>query len=148
MDMLPASIIPEKCRIFTSNAMPVSICFFHESNIYSRILLKSDPFQDSSAVEDVAQDALVSNLISIIDKLWLENGIDLKVASYSCLPLGKDKGVIEIIGDGVAKSLREIQGVTGSYSDSGIFNFLGGELERMNQFVVSCASCCVMRQSW
>merc|ERR1711957_599099 len=73
MDMLPASIIPEKCRIFTSNAMPVSICYFHESNIYSRILLKSDPYSDTSAIEDVAQDGLISNLITIIDKLWLKN---------------------------------------------------------------------------
>jgi hypothetical protein len=144
MDMLPASIIPEKCRIFTSNAMPVSICYFHESNIYSRILLKSDPYSDTTAIEDVAQDGLISNLITIIDKLWLKNGLDLKVASYSCLPLGNDQGVIEIIGDGVAKSLREIQGVSGTYSDVGIHDFLEGETERLNQFVLSCAGCCVI----
>ena len=37
--MKKCSIVPEKCRIFTSNALPISVCYYHESsNFYSRVL--------------------------------------------------------------------------------------------------------------
>ena len=142
----PASILAEKCKIFNSNALPVLITLCHESDITTKILLKSSPHLDKSATEDVSQDAFICEMICEFDRVWLDNDLDLKTVVYSCLPLGADNGLVQIAGNGVAKSLREIQGgATGTLFEQSIFKWLDSrDTKVVNNFVRSTAGCCLV----
>ncbi|KFD71874.1 hypothetical protein M514_08131 [Trichuris suis] len=67
------------------------------------------------AGDDLRQDFLVLQMIRLMDRLWLTDGIDLRMIVYRIIPLQARKGLIEIVRG--AKTLREIQtedgGVTG-----------------------------------
>ncbi|KAG7163556.1 Phosphatidylinositol 4-phosphate 3-kinase C2 domain-containing subunit alpha-like [Homarus americanus] len=70
--------------------------------------------------DDLRQDMLVIQMIRLMDKLWLKEGLDLKVVTFSVVPTG-DKIVKE------AETLRKIQteyGVTGSFQDRPIAEWL------------------------
>jgi hypothetical protein len=65
--------------------------------------------------DDLRQDALTMQLIGIMNKLWLKEGLDLKMVTYRCLPTGSEIGMVELVQD--AQTLREIQteyGLAGS----------------------------------
>jgi phosphatidylinositol-4-phosphate 3-kinase len=42
--------------------------------------------------EDLQQDMLTIQMVRIMDKLWLKEGIDLKMVTYSCVPTGHKRG--------------------------------------------------------
>lgn len=60
-----------------------------------------------------------------MDKLWLAEGLDLKIVTFNCVPTGHKKGMIELVSD--AETLRKIQveyGLTGSFKDRPIAEWL------------------------
>ena len=68
---------------------------------------------------------LTLQLVRIMDKLWLKEGLDLKMVTFSCVPTGNKKGMIELVSD--AETLRKIQiefGLTGSFKDKPIAEWL------------------------
>lgn len=42
-----------------------------------------------------------------MDKIWLREGLDLKMVTFSCVPTGYRHGMVELVTN--AKTLREIQ---------------------------------------
>jgi phosphatidylinositol-4-phosphate 3-kinase len=42
-----------------------------------------------------------------MDKLWLKEGLDLKMVTFACVPTGHRHGMVELVTE--AKTLREIQ---------------------------------------
>jgi phosphatidylinositol-4-phosphate 3-kinase len=44
------------------------------------------------AGDDLRQDMLTMQLIRIMDKLWLKEGLDLKMVTFSCQPTGLKRG--------------------------------------------------------
>lgn len=99
------------------------------------------------AGDDLQQDMLTIQLVRIMDKLWLNEGLDLKIVTFNCVPTGEKKGMIEMISD--AETLRKIQvewGLTGSFKDKPIAEWLArqnpSQLEyqrAVDNFTVSCA---------
>lgn len=94
-------ILVEECSYFNSNSVPLRLQF---SN--------SDPhgFKIDTMYkvgDDLRQDALTMQLIGIMNKLWLKEGLDLKMVTYRCLPTGAEMGMVELVQD--AETLREIQ---------------------------------------
>lgn len=60
-----------------------------------------------------------------MDKLWLAEGLDLKMVTFNCVPTGYKKGMIELVTE--AETLRKIQveyGLTGSFKDRPIAEWL------------------------
>jgi phosphatidylinositol-4-phosphate 3-kinase len=43
--------------------------------------------------EDLQQDMLTIQMVRIMDKLWLKEGIDLKMVTFSCVPTGHKRGM-------------------------------------------------------
>jgi len=43
--------------------------------------------------EDLQQDMLTIQMVRIMDKLWLKEGIDLKMITFSCVPTGHKRGM-------------------------------------------------------
>ena len=47
--------------------------------------------------DDLKQDNLILQIFGVFDKLWRENGLDLKMNIYRTLSTGNELGFIELI---------------------------------------------------
>ncbi|XP_039988528.1 phosphatidylinositol 4-phosphate 3-kinase C2 domain-containing subunit alpha [Xiphias gladius] len=133
------------CSFFNSNALPLKLA-----------LVNADPLGEEINVmfkvgEDLRQDMLALQMIRIMDRIWLQEGLDLRIVNFKCISTGKDKGMVELVPS--SDTLRKIQveyGVTGSFKDKPLaewlrkYNPAEDEYEKASEnFIYSCAGCCV-----
>lgn len=59
---------------------------------------------------DLRQDMLTLQVIGMMAQLWNNEGLDLRMVPYSCLSMGKQVGVIEVVRN--AKTVYSIQRVS------------------------------------
>uniref|UniRef100_A0A8C9ZMS3 Phosphatidylinositol 4-phosphate 3-kinase C2 domain-containing subunit alpha n=1 Tax=Sander lucioperca TaxID=283035 RepID=A0A8C9ZMS3_SANLU len=133
------------CSFFNSNAVPLKLA-----------LVNADPLGQEINVmfkvgEDLRQDMLALQMIRIMDRIWLQEGLDLRIVNFKCISTGKDKGMVELVPS--SDTLRKIQveyGVTGSFKDKPLaewlrkYNPAEDEYEKASEnFIYSCAGCCV-----
>lgn len=105
------------CSYFNSNTLPLKINFLADDGSIIPAIYKVG--------DDLQQDMLTLQMVRLMDKLWLNEGLDLKMVVFSCVPTGKKKGMIEMVTK--AETLRKIQvehGLTGSFKDKPIAEWL------------------------
>ncbi|XP_029412140.1 phosphatidylinositol 4-phosphate 3-kinase C2 domain-containing subunit alpha [Nannospalax galili] len=135
----------KSCSFFSSNAVPLKVT-----------MVNADPLGEEINVmfkvgEDLRQDMLALQMIKIMDKIWLKEGLDLRMVIFRCLSTGRDRGMVELVP--ASDTLRKIQveyGVTGSFKDKPLAEWLRKynpseeEYEKASEnFIYSCAGCCV-----
>ncbi|XP_063802520.1 phosphatidylinositol 4-phosphate 3-kinase C2 domain-containing subunit alpha [Pseudophryne corroboree] len=133
------------CSFFNSNAVPLKVT-----------MVNADPLGEEinfmfKVGEDLRQDMLALQMIKMMDKLWLQEGLDMRMVIFKCLSTGKDRGLVELVLS--SDTLRKIQveyGVTGSFKDKPLAEWLRKynpseeEYEKASEnFIYSCAGCCV-----
>lgn len=133
------------CSFFNSNAVPLKVT-----------MVSADPLGEEinsmfKVGEDLRQDMLALQMIKIMDKLWLQEGLDMRMVLFKCLSTGKDRGLVELVLS--SDTLRKIQveyGLTGSFKDKPLAEWLRKynpseeEYEKASEnFIYSCAGCCV-----
>ncbi|KAM9854348.1 phosphatidylinositol 4-phosphate 3-kinase C2 domain-containing subunit alpha [Aulostomus maculatus] len=133
------------CSFFNSNAVPLKLA-----------LVNADPLGEEINVmfkvgEDLRQDMLALQMIRVMDRIWLQEGLDLRIVNFKCISTGKDKGMVELVP--FSDTLRKIQveyGVTGSFKDKPLaewlrkYNPAEDEYDKASEnFIYSCAGCCV-----
>ncbi|KAL4225582.1 Phosphatidylinositol 4-phosphate 3-kinase C2 domain-containing subunit alpha [Mactra antiquata] len=133
------------CSFYTSNAFPLRLVFKNATEKVGHV------YAMFKVGDDLRQDMMTMQIVRIMDRLWLKEGLDLKMITFSCLPTGPRKGFIELITE--SDTLRKIQvssGVTGSFKDRPIKDWLQKhnptELEyqkAVENFTRSCAGYCV-----
>ncbi|XP_058525032.1 phosphatidylinositol 4-phosphate 3-kinase C2 domain-containing subunit beta isoform X2 [Ochotona princeps] len=143
--LLVKGIVPRDCSYFNSNAVPLKLSF---QNV--------DPLGDNIRVifkcgDDLRQDMLTLQMIRIMSKIWVQEGLDMRMVIFRCFSTGRGRGMVEMIPN--AETLRKIQvehGVTGSFKDRPLADWLQkhnpGEDEyekAVENFIYSCAGCCV-----
>lgn len=127
------------CSYFPSFTLPLRINFIGCDNVLNPAIFKVG--------DDLQQDMLTLQMVRIMDKLWLKEGLDLKMVTFGCVPTGYKRGIIEMVTN--AETLRKIQvefGLTGSFKDRPIAEWLAkhnpSELEyerAVENFTASCA---------
>ena len=55
----------------------------------------------------IAKYYIKHTILRLMDKLWLREGLDLKMVTFACVPTGHRHGMVELVTE--AKTLREIQ---------------------------------------
>uniref|UniRef100_A0A158R675 PI3K/PI4K domain-containing protein n=1 Tax=Syphacia muris TaxID=451379 RepID=A0A158R675_9BILA len=131
-----------ECSFFNSLTKPLKISFKGLKTSYDVLYKVGD---------DVRQDALVLQLVRIMNDIWLSQELDLRMIVFRCMPVGKKAGMIELVSE--CRTLCEIQsalGATGVFKD----DILKKWLEKQNptefqykialeNFQLSCAGWCV-----
>lgn len=127
------------CGYFNSNTLPLKVSYVGPDRMILPAIFK--------AGDDLQQDMLTIQLVRVMDRLWLQEGLDLKMVTFNCVPTGHKRGMIEMVTD--AETLRKIQvewGLTGSFKDKPIAEWLErqnpSQLEyqrAVDNFTVSCA---------
>ncbi|XP_072571944.1 phosphatidylinositol 4-phosphate 3-kinase C2 domain-containing subunit beta isoform X3 [Paramormyrops kingsleyae] len=120
------------CSYFNSNAVPLKLSF---QNL--------DPLGDNINI--------IFKIIRIMNKIWIQEGLDMRMVNFRCFSTGRGRGMVEMIPN--AETLRKIQvehGVTGSFKDRPLADWLQkhnpseDEYEKaVENFIYSCAGCCV-----
>lgn len=135
----------KSCSYYTSHAFPLKLVF---KNCYP----EAEPVYTMFKVgDDLRQDMLTLQMIRIMDKLWQQENLDLKIITFACLSTGPKKGIVEIVTE--SETLRKIQvsyGLTGSFKERPLQEWLQKnnptqmEYEKaVENFMCSCAGYCV-----
>ncbi|XP_029007778.1 phosphatidylinositol 4-phosphate 3-kinase C2 domain-containing subunit beta [Betta splendens] len=143
--LLVKGINIQSCSFFNSNAVPLKLIF---QNL--------DPLGDNISVifksgDDLRQDMLTLQMIRIMNKIWIQEGLDMRMVIFKCFSTSRGRGMVEMIPH--ADTLRKIQvehGVTGSFKDRPLADWLQKHNptdeqydKAVENFIYSCAGCCV-----
>lgn len=141
------AIIPEKCKVMSSKKLPLWLC-----------LENSDPFGEPflllfKAGDDLRQDLMTLQMLRIMDQLWWENGLDMRIIPYGCCATGNDLGMIEVVKHSNTTANIQVEyggGAMGAFRSTPIDRFLRKYNPTPEQytnarelFTYSCAGYCV-----
>lgn len=143
-----STIKAEECKAKDSKMAPLWLVFEngdpHGKSIY--LLYKNG--------DDLRQDMLTLQMIRIMDKLWKDNGMDLRMNPYSCMSTDNREGIIQVVLN--AETIATIQRAKGNFSATCAFR--KGSLlawlkdhnptetllnKAIHEFTLSCAGYCV-----
>jgi hypothetical protein len=142
------SVRTDKCKYMDSKKLPLWLVFENpdkgERDIY--VIFKSG--------DDLRQDMLTLQMIRLMDKLWLNENLDLRMSPYGCVSTGEEIGMIEVVlnAETTANITRKAGGATAAFKSDPLANWLNKENENatpadrdaiVDNFVRSCAGYCV-----
>ncbi|CAI0434663.1 unnamed protein product [Linum tenue] len=132
--VLITGIVPSESSIFKSALHPLRLTFRTQTGGTSKIIFKKG--------DDIRQDQLVVQMVSLMDRLLKLENLDLHLTPYKVLATGQDEGMLEFIPSrSLAQILSEHRSIT-SYlqkfhpDDHGPFGITATCLET---FIKSCA---------
>uniref|UniRef100_A0A3B4U6T9 Phosphatidylinositol 4,5-bisphosphate 3-kinase catalytic subunit beta isoform n=1 Tax=Seriola dumerili TaxID=41447 RepID=A0A3B4U6T9_SERDU len=136
-----------ECRYMDSKMKPLWI-------VYNNKLMGGDTlgiiFKNG---DDLRQDMLTLQILRLMDLLWKEASLDLRIVPYGCLATGDRAGLIEVVSS--ADTIANIQltssnvAAAAAFNKDALLNWLkernsGDALDRaIEEFTLSCAGYCV-----
>ncbi|XP_064400632.1 phosphatidylinositol 4,5-bisphosphate 3-kinase catalytic subunit gamma isoform-like isoform X2 [Halichondria panicea] len=97
---------PLHCRVMSSAKKPI---FLEMLNVNSTALA-TDPVRLIMKMgDDLRQDVITLRMLSLFEKLWENEGLDLKLIPYGCMATGPRTGFIEVVKN--SKTIAEVSGV-------------------------------------
>ncbi|KAM9317268.1 phosphatidylinositol 4,5-bisphosphate 3-kinase catalytic subunit beta isoform [Gastrophryne carolinensis] len=142
-----SELVVEKCKYMDSKMKPLWIVYNNKGfgGDYTGIIFKNG--------DDLRQDMLTLQLLRLMDVLWKESGLDLRIVPYGCLATGDRCGMIEVVS--AAETIADIQlegtnlAAAAAFNKDALLNWIkennaGEDLERaIEEFTLSCAGYCV-----
>ncbi|ORX92228.1 phosphatidylinositol 3-kinase [Basidiobolus meristosporus CBS 931.73] len=135
-------IIAEKSTIFKSSLMPLKLTFQCVDGTEYPVMFKTG--------DDLRQDQLVIQIITLMDKLLRKENLDLKLTPYKVLATGSDHGLIQHIpSKSLAAVLAEHNNSLLSFlrehnPDNRASSYYGVSPAVMDAYIKSCAGYCVI----
>uniref|UniRef100_A0A671T135 phosphatidylinositol-4,5-bisphosphate 3-kinase n=1 Tax=Sinocyclocheilus anshuiensis TaxID=1608454 RepID=A0A671T135_9TELE len=146
-NILLAGVHVERCKYMDSKMKPLWI-------VYNNKLLGGDTvgiiFKNG---DDLRQDMLTLQILRLMDLLWKEANLDLRIVPYGCLATGDHSGLIEVVSS--ADTIANIQktssnmAAAAAFNKDALLNWLkdknsGDALDKaIEEFTLSCAGYCV-----
>lgn len=137
----------DKCFVFGSKMVPIKISAISSDDSNFDVIFKSG--------DDLRQDVLTLQILRVMDKMWLDNDLDLKIVAYRVLPTGIKDGFIQYVKGSVIDALQMEQGFAGALDRELLLKYLrkvgqgnstGSKFDLTKQhenFVKSLAGFCV-----
>lgn len=132
-------IIPETATLFKSALMPAQLFFKTEDGGKYPVIFKHG--------DDLRQDQLILQIISLMDKLLRKENLDLKLTPYKVLATSTKHGFMQFIQSVPVAEVLDTEGSIQNFfrkyapSDNGPY---GISAEVMDTYVKSCAGYCVI----
>ncbi|CDS10815.1 hypothetical protein LRAMOSA11301 [Lichtheimia ramosa] len=136
------SIVPEKSSIFNSNLQPFRLTFLCDDGLEYPVIWKTG--------DDLRQDQLVIQIITLMDKLLRKENLDLRLTPYKVLATGPEHGLMQFIPSmSLAAVLNEhqnnvIEFFKKHHPDPGPDGIYGVDAQVMETYIRSCAGYCVI----
>lgn len=140
--VLVTGVDPSECTVFKSSLNPIKITFKTASaqRSYSIIFKSGD---------DLRQDQLVIQIITLMDQLLRNENLDLKLSPYKILATGTTAGAVQFVPS------VTLQGISSKFGKIPVLTYLkqnqpdskaelGVRKHALETFVKSCAGYCVI----
>lgn len=136
------------CSYFPSNTVPLKLAFRSCERSCNQVVKFYTYDTIFKVGDDLRQDMLAMQMIRIMEKLWLREGLDLRMVTFDCLATNDRQGMVEVVKN--AETLRKIQQnsgyLAGSFNPKAIDSYIRlwntSELEyhtALDKFLHSCA---------
>lgn len=116
-------IVPSACSVFKSTMAPLKLVFACSDGSIYPVMFKCG--------DDLRQDQLVVQIITLMEKLLAKENLDLALSPYKVLATGPAHGMLQFVQDAEALSAIIASG-------KGLDTFLGNAPEKMDIYVRSC----------
>uniref|UniRef100_A0AAQ5Y4H2 Phosphatidylinositol 3-kinase catalytic subunit type 3 n=1 Tax=Amphiprion ocellaris TaxID=80972 RepID=A0AAQ5Y4H2_AMPOC len=132
-------IVPETATLFKSALMPAKLIFKAEDGAMYPVIFKHG--------DDLRQDQLILQIISLMDKLLRKENLDLKLTPYKVLATSTKHGFMQFVQSVPVAEVLATEGNIQSFfrkhapSEKGPY---GISSEVMDTYVKSCAGYCVI----
>ena len=88
-------LVVEKCRFMSSKKVPLWLVFENADEYAQNIAVMF------KAGDDLRQDMLTLQIITVMDRLWLGEKLDLHLKPYGVLATGDEVGMMELVTNSV-----------------------------------------------
>jgi phosphatidylinositol-4,5-bisphosphate 3-kinase len=145
------SLIVDECKYMSSKKVPLWLVFENSDECGDKMLVI---FKSG---DDLRQDMLTLQFIRTMDKIWLSEGLDLRMKPYTCVATGvnpdnEGAGMVEIVTKSTTISRIQIEeggGATGALKLDPLDNYIKKHNQNevyeqaVDNFIRSCAGYCV-----
>ena len=134
----------KKIKVFDSKMVPIMITLKSTDGSNLSVIFKIG--------DDLRQDVLILQMLKIMDKLWLDNDLDLKISTYNVCPIELKCGFVEFVNAKVLESVQKDEGAfLGALDRRLLYNYLNNSTtedklileKRIDNFIRSLAGYCV-----
>jgi phosphatidylinositol-4,5-bisphosphate 3-kinase len=94
--ILVSSYVPEKCKFMDSKKKPLWAVYRRAGN-WEYVGRPSTISLILKIGDDITQDQLTLQLLRVMDTIWKNHGLDLRMSLYEALPTGDKEGYIEVV---------------------------------------------------
>jgi phosphatidylinositol-4,5-bisphosphate 3-kinase len=138
-----------KLRVFSSKMVPIALNLYSSEGETFRVIFKIG--------DDLRQDSMILQIFKIMDKIWLENDLDLKLSIYNVCPLELKCGFMEFVEGTPLEEVQKKENDLGGALDKELLykylNNLSNEISKnkdglpldkeLDNFIRSLAGYCV-----